>query len=125
MAFGSSDNKSSADRLFRYKGPITATDEFYSGLASWEPDIWSGIRNRVRVQKYYAQEQAADYAAARLSLQAELATDYFALRGWMPSTPFIPSPLPIISRRYTLPRHGWITRMPPVLMSPARRTSCT
>jgi NodT family efflux transporter outer membrane factor (OMF) lipoprotein len=81
MAFGSSDNKSSADRLFRYKGPITATDEFYSGLASWEPDIWSGIRNRVRVQKYYAQEQAADYAAARLSLQAELATDYFALRG--------------------------------------------
>ncbi|MFT9067696.1 MAG: efflux transporter outer membrane subunit [Acetobacter syzygii] len=81
MAFGASDNKSSADRLFRYKGPITATDEFYSGLASWEPDIWSGIRNRVRVQKYYAQEQAADYAAARLSLEAELATDYFALRG--------------------------------------------
>ncbi|MCP1212721.1 efflux transporter outer membrane subunit [Acetobacter okinawensis] len=81
MAFGASDNKSSTDRLFRFKGPITATDEFYSGLASWEPDIWSGIRNRVRVQKYYAQEQAADYAAARLSLQAELATDYFALRG--------------------------------------------
>lgn len=81
MAFGASDNKSSADRLFRYKGPITATDEFYSGLASWEPDIWSAIRNQVRVQKYYAQEQAADYAAARLSLQSELATDYFALRG--------------------------------------------
>ena len=81
LAFGASDNKSSADRLFRYKGAITATDEYYSGLASWEPDIWSSIRNKVRTQKYFAQEQAAQYAAARLSLQAELATDYFGLRG--------------------------------------------
>nr|WP_240554500.1 efflux transporter outer membrane subunit [Acetobacter cibinongensis] len=81
LAFGSSNNKSSSDRLFRYKGPITATDEFYGGMASWEPDIWSSIRNRVRAQKYYAQAQAAQYASARLSLQAELATDYFALRG--------------------------------------------
>ncbi|GBQ10163.1 efflux transporter outer membrane subunit [Acetobacter cerevisiae] len=81
LAFGSSNNKSSSDRLFRYKGPITATDEFYGGMASWEPDIWSSIRNRVRAQKYYAQAEAAQYASARLSLQAELATDYFALRG--------------------------------------------
>lgn len=81
LAFGSSNNKSSSDRLFRYKGPITATDEFYGGMASWEPDIWSSIRNRVRAQKYYAQAQAAQYASARLSLQAELATDFFALRG--------------------------------------------
>ncbi|MCP9320583.1 efflux transporter outer membrane subunit [Acetobacter persici] len=81
LAFGSSNNKSSSDRLFRYKGPITATDEFYGGMASWEPDIWSSIRNRVRAQKYYAQAQAAQYASARLSLQAELASDYFALRG--------------------------------------------
>ena len=81
LAFGSSNNKSSSDRLFRYKGPITATDEFYGGMASWEPDIWSSVRNRVRAQKYYAQAQAAQYASARLSLQAELATDFFALRG--------------------------------------------
>ena len=81
LSFGGSDNKSSADRLFRYKGPITATDEFYGGIASWEPDLWSSIRNRVRSQKYYAQQLAAQYASARLSLQADLATDYFALRG--------------------------------------------
>ncbi|MFB9871099.1 efflux transporter outer membrane subunit [Acetobacter farinalis] len=81
LAFGSTDNKSSSDRLFRYKGPITATDEYYGGMASWEPDLWSSIRNRIRAQKYYAQAQAAQYAAARLSLQAEVATDYFALRG--------------------------------------------
>ena len=81
VAFGGSNNKSSAERLFRYKGPITDSDEFYGGMASWEPDFWSSIRNRVRLQKDYAQEQAAQYAAARLSLQAELASDYFTLRG--------------------------------------------
>lgn len=81
ISFGASNNKSSAERLFRYKGPITDSDEFYGGMASWEPDFWSSIRNRVRLQKDYAQEQAAEYASARLSLQAELATDYFTLRG--------------------------------------------
>lgn len=82
LAFGASDNKQSADRLFRYKGAITQTDEFYGGLASWEPDFWSQIRNQVRMSKYAAQERAAKYAAARLSLQAELATDYVMLRGY-------------------------------------------
>ncbi|MFT8712186.1 efflux transporter outer membrane subunit [Komagataeibacter rhaeticus] len=81
LAFGGSNNKSSAERLFRYKGPITDSDEFYGGMASWEPDFWSSIRNRVRLQKDYAQEAAAQYASARLSLQAELASDYFTLRG--------------------------------------------
>jgi outer membrane protein, multidrug efflux system len=82
LAFGASDNKQSGDRLFRYKGATTATDEFYGGLASWEPDFWSEIRNQVRMAKYSAQEKAADFAAARLSLQAELASDYVALRGY-------------------------------------------
>ncbi|MCE2575380.1 efflux transporter outer membrane subunit [Komagataeibacter sp. FNDCR2] len=81
IAFGGSNNKSSTERLFRYKGPITDSDEFYGGMASWEPDFWSSIRNRVRLQKDYAQEQAAEYANARLSLQSELASDYFTLRG--------------------------------------------
>lgn len=82
LAFGASDNKQSADSLFRYKGATTQTDEFYGGLASWEPDFWSEIRNQVRMSKYAAQEKAADFAAARLSIEAELATDYIALRGY-------------------------------------------
>ncbi|MFT8421495.1 MAG: efflux transporter outer membrane subunit [Gluconacetobacter sp.] len=82
LAFGASDNKQSADRLFRYKGALTQTDEFYGGLASWEPDFWSEIRNQVRMAKFSAQEKAADYAGARLSLQSELASDYVALRGY-------------------------------------------
>ncbi|MDG6093567.1 efflux transporter outer membrane subunit [Acetobacter sp. AN02] len=82
LAFGASDNKQSADALFRYKGAITQTDEFYGGLASWEPDFWSEIRNQVRMSKYAAQQKAADFAAARLSIEAELANDYIALRGY-------------------------------------------
>lgn len=58
-------------------GPIAAG----AGLASWEPDFWSAIRNRTLVETYRAEERAADWGLARLSLQAELAADYFTLRG--------------------------------------------
>ncbi len=54
----------------------------YSGSvgATWEIDIWGKIRREVESAKAGAQVSAADLAAARLSLQAELATDYFQLR---------------------------------------------
>jgi NodT family efflux transporter outer membrane factor (OMF) lipoprotein len=53
-----------------------------AGLASWEPDFWSAIRNRTLVETYRAEERAADWGLARLSLQAEIATNYFTLRGY-------------------------------------------
>jgi NodT family efflux transporter outer membrane factor (OMF) lipoprotein len=59
-------------------GPIAAG----AGLASWEPDFWSAIRNATRIEIYRAEERAADWGLARLSLQAELAADYFTLRGF-------------------------------------------
>lgn len=54
----------------------------YSGSvgATWEIDIWGKIRREVESAKAGAQVSAADLAAAKLSLQAELATDYFQLR---------------------------------------------
>jgi multidrug efflux system outer membrane protein len=79
---GASDNKQSADQLFRNGGATTATEEEYRGLASWEPDFWSAIRNHVRARKQFAQQKAADFALSRLSLQAELASDYIELRGY-------------------------------------------
>jgi NodT family efflux transporter outer membrane factor (OMF) lipoprotein len=78
---GASDNRESNQALFRNYGPGTETDAFYNGVASWEPDFWSKIRNRTRMAKTAAQEMAAEYAAGRLSLQAELATQYVTLRG--------------------------------------------
>jgi NodT family efflux transporter outer membrane factor (OMF) lipoprotein len=48
--------------------------------ASWEPDVWGALRRGVESAHASAQASDADLAAARLSAQGELATDYFALR---------------------------------------------
>ncbi|MBG6222090.1 NodT family efflux transporter outer membrane factor (OMF) lipoprotein [Janthinobacterium sp. CG_23.4] len=54
-----------------YKGAIGA---------SWEPDIWGRLRAGVTGADASASASAADLAAARLSAQGELATNYFSLR---------------------------------------------
>jgi NodT family efflux transporter outer membrane factor (OMF) lipoprotein len=48
--------------------------------ASWEPDIWGKLRLAVTSAQASAEASAANLAAAQLSAQAALATDYFALR---------------------------------------------
>lgn len=47
---------------------------------SWEIDVWGRIRRSVEASQANAQASSADLASTRLSLQAELATDYFQLR---------------------------------------------
>jgi NodT family efflux transporter outer membrane factor (OMF) lipoprotein len=51
-----------------------------SGTASWDLDIWGKIRRTVESDVANAQASEADLAAARLSAQATLATDYIELR---------------------------------------------
>ncbi len=50
------------------------------GTGSWEIDVWGRIRRTVESQVATAQASAADLAAATLSVQAVLASDYFQLR---------------------------------------------
>lgn len=47
---------------------------------AWEPDVWGRIRRSVESSTASAQASAADVAAARLSINGELAADYFQLR---------------------------------------------
>ncbi len=59
-------------------GPTTV---YNAGLtASWVPDVWGRIRRNVEASKSSNQASAADLAAATLSFQADLATNYFTLR---------------------------------------------
>lgn len=77
------DSRNHVDALARDPDiPITGPGVAGAGIASWEPDFWSAIRNATRVETYRAEERAADYGLARLSLQAEIAADYFTLRGY-------------------------------------------
>jgi len=48
--------------------------------ASWDIDVWGQLRRTLENSKGTAQASAAALAAARLSAQASLATDYFQLR---------------------------------------------
>lgn len=56
------------------------TFELY-GQASWEPDFFGRIRRSVEQAHANAQASAAQMANVDLALQAEMATDYFELRG--------------------------------------------
>jgi multidrug efflux system outer membrane protein len=62
-------------------GPITANDFIASLDLSWEIDLFGRLRSAAASAGSQAQASAADAAATRLALQAELATDYFSLRG--------------------------------------------
>jgi NodT family efflux transporter outer membrane factor (OMF) lipoprotein len=61
--------------------PTTYSDFAIAGQASWEPDFWGRIRRTVEAARANAQASAADAANIDLSLHAEMAADYFQLRG--------------------------------------------
>jgi NodT family efflux transporter outer membrane factor (OMF) lipoprotein len=56
-------------------------DFLLTGQASWEPDFWGRIRRTVEAARENAQASAAEMAGVDLSLHAEMAADYFQLRG--------------------------------------------
>ena len=69
---GATSSNFSAGRVF--------TDYSLPFDASWEPDLWGRIRNTVKVSVSEAQATAGDLQNVRLSVQAELAFDYYQLR---------------------------------------------
>ena len=58
-----------------------ATTNYNAGLnAAWEIDVWGRVRRQVEASSASAAASDADLEAVRLSLQSELAINYFQLR---------------------------------------------
>jgi NodT family efflux transporter outer membrane factor (OMF) lipoprotein len=69
---GANASGGSSGRIFSdYTLPLDAT---------WEPDLWGSIRNTVAANTYAAQASAAQLENMRLTLEAELAVDFYELR---------------------------------------------
>lgn len=62
-------------------GSRIATQDTVVLDASWEPDLWGLVRRNVESNDANAQSSAATIEDTRLSLQSELAIDYFQMRG--------------------------------------------
>jgi len=75
----------SRDRVSANRPMAGATTNYndlvIGGQASWEPDFWGRIRRTVEAARETAQASNADMASVDLSLHAEMASDYFQLRG--------------------------------------------
>jgi NodT family efflux transporter outer membrane factor (OMF) lipoprotein len=56
-------------------------DLLLTGTGSWEPDFWGKIRRTIEAARSNMQASAAEQANISLTLQAEMAADYFQLRG--------------------------------------------
>ena len=59
----------------------TFTDYTFPFDATWQLDLFGRVRNTVRSAAYGAQASAADLENTRLTVQADVAMDYFQLRG--------------------------------------------
>ena len=87
--------------------PVTSND-FIAGLnLNWEIDLFGRLRNTANAAKAQAQSSQADAAAVGLSLQAELATDYFNLRGDDTTIVLLQDTIKVYDRAYDLTKNRY------------------
>jgi outer membrane protein, multidrug efflux system len=84
------------------------SNDFIAGLnLSWEVDLFGRLRNAATAARAQAQASAADFGAVELSLQAELATDYFSLRGDDSTILLLEDTIQVYDRAYELTRNRY------------------
>lgn len=93
-------NLPSSTRFTDYNLPVTA---------SWEPDLWGRIRNGVRSDRLAADAAQADLENVRLSVHAELAADYFQIRGVEAQKQLLDSAVKAYQESYDLARARYET----------------
>jgi NodT family efflux transporter outer membrane factor (OMF) lipoprotein len=62
--------------------PTQGNDFDVEADLSYEIDLWGRVRNNIAAARANQQASAADFGALRLSIQAEVAQDYFGLRSY-------------------------------------------
>jgi len=68
-------------RLPAGSGPNDYDNYQFGAAVNYELDLWGRVRNTIAASSDQAQASAADLRGVELSLQAQLADDYMALRG--------------------------------------------
>ncbi len=75
------DRQSARRPLRSPEQPSQYLDNAIDAQAHYEIDLWDRVANSIKAGRYAAQATAADLETVRLSLHAELASDYIELRG--------------------------------------------
>lgn len=82
LGIGNADRQQNSTTVANPSSTPLYNNYLFAADLSYELDVWGSIRNAVAKNQNLAQASAADLAAISLSLHAELASDYFTLRGY-------------------------------------------
>jgi outer membrane protein, multidrug efflux system len=82
--------------------PVTTNDFLATLNLNWEIDLFGRLRNAAAAARAAAQGSEADTAAVALSLQAELASEYFSLRGDDTTIALLEDTIKVYDRAYQL-----------------------
>jgi NodT family efflux transporter outer membrane factor (OMF) lipoprotein len=90
------------------EGVSSTGNDFFASLSlSWEIDLFGRLSNARRAANRQLEASAGDLAALQLSLQAELTTDYFQLRGADATIVLLEDSIKAYERAFDLTKHRY------------------